>query len=101
MLYVLCIVRASCVVHERGHLARATPGEGILCMLYMRGEGTLYMLCMPEALCTSCQWGVGVSVHAVHGGGGWYDTLVCFGLQLAAPTGRSSLTALPLDPFPP
>ena len=33
--------------------------------------------------------------------GGWYDTLVCFGLQLVAPSGRSPLTALPLNPFPP
>ena len=29
------------------------------------------------------------------------DTLVCFGLQLAAPIDGSPLTALPLDPFPP
>ena len=36
------------------------------------------------------------------GGGGWHDTLVCFGLQLVAPIGQSPFTAaLPLDPFPP
>ena len=32
------------------------------------------------------------------GGGGRHDAVVCFGLQLAAPIGRSPLTALPL-PF--
>ena len=32
----------------------------------------------------------------IGGGGGWYDILVCFGLQLAAPIGRSPLSA----PFP-
>ena len=35
---------------------------------------------------------------------GWgvrHDAVVCFGLQPAAPIGRSPLPALPLDPFPP
>ena len=43
--------------------------------------------------------GAGVEGHPLRGGGG-YDALVPFGLQPAAPIGRSPLTALPLDPFP-
>ena len=37
--------------------------------------------------------------HAIQGRGD--DTLVCFGLQLVAPIGRSPLPALPLDSFTP
>ena len=31
----------------------------------------------------------------------WYDARACYGLQMAAPIGRSPLTALPLNPLPP
>ena len=47
-------------------------------------------------------WLFGTMAVCGDGGGGVGMTpWMCFGLQPAVPIGRSPLTALPLDPFPP
>ena len=53
--------------------------------------------------CSLCVWACPEGRGVVRGGGGgWHDTWVCCGLQLAAPIGQSPLTAaLPLNRFPP